>query len=149
MSLTVRFAKLNDVEWICGELKKFSEFFGSKIPLYDDREQAENVVSNMIKHHPFWIACQDDKPIGFISGYLTPHPYNSKLKQLSETFWWVRPESRGTAAGKMLLETFIAFGKDNADWVSFTLEEKSPVKDSCLTKRGFKLVERAYLMECV
>jgi len=49
--------------------------------------------------------------------------------------------------GLMLLEEFTDWGKRNADWISFSLEDKSPVKDTTLTKRGFRLKERSFILE--
>ena len=40
------------------------------------------------------------------------------------------------------------YGQKNCNWVTFTLEENSPIKDTFLLKRDFKLTEKAYLLEC-
>lgn len=77
------------------------------------------------------------------------HPYNPAIRVLTETFWWVTPNARGSRAGLMLLDAFTAYGERNADWIVFTLEHHSPVNERTLTKRGFHLHERSYLREVI
>jgi hypothetical protein len=100
----------------------------------------------MLALGPCFIA-ERDGPVGFVSGMLAAHPYNPALTVLTEMFWWVAPEARGSRAGLLLLDAFLAYGERNADWIIFTLEHHSPVNERTLTKRGFHLHERSYLYE--
>jgi len=148
MNIHVRPASTADIPWLLSQLKKFSEFFGSKIPLFEDEAHSTQGLHSMICDHVVFIAEQDGVgSVGFISGWRTQHPFNPKIRWLAETFWWVDEPWRGTRAGLMLLNKFTEWGKQNADWITFGLEENSPINDKTLIKRGFRLHERSYLME--
>lgn len=147
-ALNVRRATIEDVDWLHFQLKKFSDFFGTQKPLKGDGVFAREFIENLVANHLVLIADQfPSKPIGLISGLILPHMYNPEIRVLSETFWWVDEEHRGSRAGLRLLEEFIDFGKKNADWITFALEDNSPVRDEVLTRRGFRLKEKSFLME--
>lgn len=150
MVITTRRAQLSDIDWILAQLKTFANFYGSQISLYSkDIDWSKGQLKHFIENHYFLIAeaAEHETRIGFISGVLTPHIFNPSLTVLSETFWWVDEQYRGTRAGLMLLNEFTEWGKVNANWVTFAIEEHSPVDERCLTKRGFKLKEKNYIME--
>lgn len=146
----VRLATIDDVSWILDDLKDFAKFYGTKKSVFpSDRDVAAGIVTRLITQHLFIVAQRDNEtPMGFIAGFVTPHVFNPEITMLAESLWWVKPEFRGSRAGKALLMAFTEWGKQNADWISFTLEHHSPVKDEVLLKRGFHLQEKTYLMEC-
>jgi hypothetical protein len=84
---------------------------------------------------------------GFIAGFLYPHFFNPDIVTLSELFWWVPEEYRGTRSGLLLFKYFKEFGEERADQVIMTLEEETPVKPEFLTKKGFRVKEHSYLLE--
>ena len=136
--MRVRPAVEADLDWLLSQLKDFSKFCGTKIPLFDDEGFARQMMINMMQNHVVLVAEKDGIGLmGLIAGLFTPHVFNPKIRVLAETFWWVPPEHRGTRAGLMLLNEFIDYGKRCADWITCALEEKSPVKDRFLTDRGF------------
>lgn len=148
MGIQVRRATFDDIPYLMDELKKFAQFYASKHSLFPSEEYGHSAIHSIIKHHFMLVAENADaKPIGFIGGMITPHMFNPNIKVFNELFWWVQEEHRKSRAGSMLLEAYIAWGKENADWLLFTLEENSPVNDRCLTNRGFKLKERNYVLE--
>lgn len=148
MGTRVRFATPEDLDWIVGQLKKFSEFYGTKLSLFGDEKNARSVMLTMMNDHVVIVAERENEGlVGLISGYITPHAFNPKIKVLAETLWWVAEEHRGSRAGLLLLDAFKNYGEEHANWITFALENKSPVKDKCLTKRGFQLQERSYLRE--
>lgn len=148
MSPIVRNAHSDDVDWILKELKVFSEFYGTKKSLFgDDLNYSKTIVSQIIENHLCLISEINSEPVGFICGSLAPHVFNQEIMVLSEVFWWVKPEYRNSRAGALLLNAYIDFGKINADWVLLTLEDKSPLKDQTLLKRGFVLKEKSFLLE--
>lgn len=149
MSIVTRKATHEDIPWMLVELKKFADFFGSKLSLFNPATAAD-VLKPIIDHHVFLVAVKADEPetrVGLVAGLLSPHFLNTDIIQLTELFWWVPEEYRGTKAGLLLFNDFVRIGMIEADWVNFTLEEKSPVKEEFLLKRGFKAQERAYLLE--
>lgn len=148
MAILIRTADLNDLDAVLIELKKFSDFFQSKHQLFGaDEAYNRNLISGFIKDHLFYVADHGGQIVGFIMGMVTPHLFNPKIRVLTELFWWIKPEHRGSRAGAMLLKAFTDFGKANCDWVIMTLEEISPVKKESLLKRGFKTKETAFMME--
>jgi hypothetical protein len=148
VNLLVRPASLDDIDWLLVQLQAFSVFQDTKRELFPTEAFAREALAGMIQNHLMLVADHPAVgPVGFISGYVLPHPYNPSIQMLSETFWWVAEEHRGTRAGLLLLEAFLAWGREHADWITFALEAKSPVSDDVLLKRGFKIQERSFLLE--
>ena len=136
------------MEQILVQLRDFAAFYGTKRSLFpDDPVVARSVVTNLVAHHVFFVATVKGELAGFICGFLTPHIFNPSIRILTEALWWVTPEHRGTQVGAKLFAKFIEHGEAYADWISMTLEEKSPVNPATLERRGFKLHERAFLRE--
>jgi Acetyltransferase (GNAT) family len=148
VQIEIRKATTNDIEWLLPQLEKFSKFFGSQISLFGDTENARIGILNQIENHLVLIAEDKDKgSLGFIAGYIVPHPFNADIVTLSETFWWVDEKHRGSRAGLMLLNAFTEWGNEHVDWITFTLEHHSPVNEKTLLKRGYKYTERTYIKE--
>lgn len=160
--MIVREAQLADLDWLIQQLRLFSDFFSSKIPLFPaDESYARGQLSAMIEKHYFRIAeVQDNRAVlgasgqplgearaGFIAALLSQHWFNPALTTATEIFWWVSPAFRGTRAGALLLVDYIRWAKKNSHWVAFGLEENSPIKDATLIRHGFRLKERSFLME--
>lgn len=146
----IRRAVASDAGWILGQLRAFAVFFGTKRSLFpSDDEVALAIVHHLIASLEFFIATDNRtlQPAGFIAGALGPHPYNPELRTLTEVFWWVSPERRGSSAGARLLDHFEHVGREKADWIIMTLEAKSPVDPATLARRGYQLHERSFLME--
>lgn len=148
MEITVRRATPEDLDWLVTELQNFAMFFGSKHSLIGDIQFWRDGLLNMIVSHVVFIAENEaDGRVGLIAGYIVGHPFNPKIRLLSESFWWVAERYRMSRAGLMLLNAFVEFGENHADWITMALETKSPVNEKCLTKRGFHLHERSFLKE--
>lgn len=147
MSITVRPATHEDLDWMLTELKLFSDFYGSRLSLFGDAIYSRQFIASLIDDHVCLVAERDDVGIGFITGLVTPHTYNPNIWVLTEAFWWVKEEQRGSRAALMLLNAFTEWGKANVDWVFFTLEDNSPVKDKNLLKRGYRFKETNFLLE--
>lgn len=150
MSITVRQAVKDDVDFLLSQLAVFSDFYGTKKKLFPNEDYAREKLTELIKGHVVFISeKQGVGSIGFIAGILFNHPFNPDIRVLSETFWWVQEEYRNSKAGLMLLNKFTEIGKDSADWTTIAIEEKSPISDRVLLKRGFKPTEKNYLLEVV
>lgn len=148
MEIKVRKSTIEDLDWLVTELRNFAVFFGSKHSLVGDEQFWRDGLAGMIQAHVVFIAEHNtDGRIGLIAGYLVGHPFNPKIRLLSEAFWWVSEKYRMSRAGLMLLNAFVGFGEQSADWVTMALETKSPVNEKCLLKRGFHLHERSFLRE--
>lgn len=153
MGIKVRGSEARDLEWLLGQLKSFSRFFDSKLPLFGDEEHVRAAVSNLIENHVLLVAEHEGVPIGFVGGFIMPHPFNPKITVLVESLWWISDEYRGTAigsrAGLDLLNEFTEIGERHSDWIMFTLQEKHPVGERALKRRGFHVHERTFLKEVV
>jgi hypothetical protein len=147
MGCTVRRARAGDLEWLLQELARFSVFFGSKTPLFSDSQYTRDGLTRLIETQLVLMAERDEERLGFIAGVLAPHTFNPAIRVLSELFWWVTPEHRGSRAALLLLNEFVEAGKTMADWITFGVETDTLVNEHSLTKHGFRLKERCYLME--
>lgn len=145
--MEIRKAELTDLDFIYEECINFSKFYDSKKSLMGSPDHAKTVIANLIENHVVFVAVEGDIRLGFIAGICQPHHFNPDIKLLAELLWWVREEYRGSKAGSLLLDEFVCYGEEHCDWINFTLEANSPVNDVCLKKRGFRLIERAYLSE--
>lgn len=145
----IRRAEVRDVGWLLAELQNFAEFFGTGMSLFPkDEEKARAFVSWLIADHVVFLA--EDRGgirIGFIGGTLSGHPYNEDVRTLTELFWWVAEPRRGTSAGAKLLDTWVGFGRLNADLVLVSSLAQSPIDDRVLLKRGFHEHERTYMLD--
>ena len=143
----VRRASPSDVDWIIPELRKFSEFYGTKKPLFGSEEYVRQALPFIIENHFCLVAEIKNKPVGLIMGFVQPHPFNPEIKVLAETIWWVEESHRHSKAAHLLFNAFVAWGKENCDWVTFGLTVKTRIHEATLLTKGFKLRERNYLLE--
>ena len=146
--INLRPANDSDVEWLFLMCEDFAAFYQSKISLAGNRDYGILFLQDLVAKHYVRIALKDGHRVGFIAGFVSPHHFNPDIRQLAELLWWVMPEHRNSGAGAALFMDFVKFGETECDWISFTLENNSPVNDNFLIKRGFKATEKAYLKEC-
>ena len=145
--MQIRRAIPSDIPDLLPMMRDFSKFYGSKKPLYRDDETAIELLRGMIESHIVMAAEKNRGLVGVIGGIIGPNYFNPDIINLTETFWWVDPAHRRSSAGLGLLEAFISYGRANADWISFTLECESPVRNETLTRRGFVLKEKNFILE--
>lgn len=148
-STLVRRANKSDLDFIVAQCEEFSKFYGTKKELFPGKEFASQGLLNIIENHVAFVSEVDGELSGFISGYFVEHPFNPKLKLLAENFYWVKQESRFGKSALKLLNAFVDFGQANSDWITFSLEHHSPMKEAALEKRGFKFQEKSFLRESV
>lgn len=147
MKVYVRKGEMKDVPWMLKQLEAFSAFYGTRIPLFD-YDSASRILPSFIEKGFVAVAERSEKDhIGLIVGAITPHLFNPKIKILAELLWWVDPAYRNTRAGYLLLKQFVSWGRKNVDWVTFSLEENSPVNEKTIIKQGFRKMEHSYLIE--
>jgi hypothetical protein len=150
MTISIRRAIPLDIDWLLQELRAFADFAQTKFDLMGDADHAKDAMLAVIKDHLVFIAeCAERGPVGFIAGWISGHPFNPKLRTLSEMFWWVREAFRSSRAGLLLLNAFTEWGLANCQWITMALEAHSPVNPKSLEKRGYRLFETSYLLEAV
>jgi len=148
MTIRIRPARPEDLDWLLAQLRQFSDFFGSKRPLLGDEAYARDQLSLIMRDHLMLIADGEGVgPVGFTAGLLNPHFFNPDIRVLAEAFWWVDHDHRGSRAASLLMDAFIDWGREHADWITFALQERTRIKDQSLIKRGFKRQEKNFLME--
>lgn len=147
MKVYVRRGNLGDISWILEQLPRFQIFFGSQKSLFDI-DSAEGIVQGWIENHLVFVAEKETVgQLGFIIGAITPHLFNPKVVVLTELLWWVDPQFRKTRAGYLLLKQFVEWGKENTDWITFSVQTITPIKETTLKKFGFRQIEACYLIE--
>lgn len=155
MNIDVYYGEHADIKWMYDELVKFDKFMANTRNLFPDHRYAMDFLETSIekqfvivtKGRPLDDPDQDWIRTGFIVGFLWPNHLNPEIMVLSEVFWWVTDEYRGGRSGLLLLNEFIAFGKEKADQITVTLQEESKVNDRILTKKGFRARERSFTLE--
>lgn len=146
--ISLRKPTLSDMEWICDELKIFSDQFGTKLSSMGDIAHVESLIQKASEEHVFIIAESSSMgPMGFISGVFVPHLFNPGIKVLTLAIWWVCEQFRNSRAGSMLLKRFIEIGKQNADWIIVGTGLSCPVKEQTILNLGFIPKEKSYLCE--
>jgi GNAT superfamily N-acetyltransferase len=145
--ISIREAIVSDIDWILPELKAFAEFYASEHNLFsDDDGFNRNTLRLLIENHYFMVSLDDVKPTGFMAALCSQHLFNPKIKTLTELFFWIKPEFRGSKSGSALLNDFVEFGKQ-FHWTIMTLEHNSPMNDSSILKRGFVYKEQSFIRE--
>lgn len=143
----MRRGEIADIDWIIGELKRFSAFYGPLAPQVDDHKFAFKYLANIVQEHVLYVATKDGVQVGFIAGLLIAHPYRPSTRLLSEQFWWVVPEHQGSRAGGLLFKAFDQFGQERADQIAMSILPQSQVNAKALEKRGYQLAEMSYVKE--
>lgn len=147
MRIAVRRAELRDLAWIVCELRVFAQSLPSKRTKFSSN-QAIKKIKNMIENHFVIVAERGEDLLGVLAAYDLDHPFFDGQRTLSENFWWVAEEARGTLAGPRLLHEYVRFGVESgADIITMGLGAESLVRERSLTKRGFRLAERCFIME--
>lgn len=147
MTVKIRGAIHEDMDWITSELRDFAKHYGSKHSLFGDEAQVRETFLNLITNNIVIVAENEVEPIGFIAGGKSPHPYNPKIMVLYELFWWIKEKYRRGRASVLLLNAFTDWGKKNADWIVMTIESTTPISDRSLLKRGYNIKEKSYILE--
>ncbi len=145
--ITTRPAFLGDVDWLLDQCDDFAKFYGSKVSLAGDRNYGRFFLTDLLEKHYVRIGMEGNSRAGFIAGMVTPHHFNPSITQLSELLWWVPEQFRSCGIGGLLFKEFVEYGKEHCNWITFTMEQNTPIGDGILVKAGFRLTEKAYLME--
>lgn len=147
MSVRVRKATANDLNFIVQELKEFSKDYGSQLLVFHSEEYTHEAMAAFIRDHLFLIAEKNETRMGFMAGAFYTHFFNPTVRVLHEVFWWVKPEHRGSRAAITLLNEFVRVGQSEANLIIAALGTDTKVNERALVRRGFKATETQYLLE--
>lgn len=149
--IEIRPANEADLDWLVGELREFDTFYQTKKRLFGDEQIVRAKMLEVVRTNICLIADKKEagktERIGFIGGLLRTHFYNPEIRLLSQLFWWVIPAQRKTVAASMLMDAFISIGRAHADWITFNISRKCPVKKQSFIRRGFEVSDQVFLME--
>jgi len=143
--MRIRHATTADLAWLVRASARMSE---EPPPLGDPRllPADPNLCGELWRHavadHLVLIAVNDNgENVGLVFGWRSYHPFNPALRTLTSALWYVLAEHRTGRAAVMLMDAFIAWGEEHADFVSFTV--RTPGAISALERRGFGSPEAA------
>lgn len=113
-----------------------------------DREHLLLMAAHMVENGVIFISNNGQQDTGIILGQMNPNIWYPDEINLVELFWFVDEEFRGTSAALRLLKAFIDYGKEqNVKHIVMSMEAHSPLSDDVFIKRGFQLLEKAFVME--
>jgi hypothetical protein len=145
--MVVREATRADMPWLLDQLADFDRFFGAKLSLLHDVEEARQLMDGWIEAGPVFVAEHDGQPIGFIVGSCGPHYLSSRITALFEILWWAPPTRQGKRALTALLDAFTAFGEARrVDWIICSRQVRQPATPT-FRKRGFRTLELSHVKE--
>lgn len=148
MSIVIRPATQHDLASILVELKTAAESYNTHYKMYgSDQEFTKELVSDFIDRGVFYVALDDSQIVGFICGLLSPHIYNPDITCLTQFFWWVDYSFRSQGVGRLLIEQFIEYGNQHADWIIGVTNNLTPIDDKVFTDRGFVMKDKTFVME--
>ena len=146
MSYEVRLAEYGDLKWLLDYAAKrmLTEDVGN--PDMYQRGALDNLVLKAMHSETLFVATYAGEPVGVLGGIAVPHYLNPDKNTLAEIMWYVLPEHRQSRGGLLLLRTYAKKAKE-FDYATFSLLAGSPISDRTLSKYGFHLKERSFLME--
>lgn len=150
---TVRVAEDKDISSILDIARKFyvhSEF--DKIGFTVDRDGFYNYCSILMRLPSAIIMVleEEEKVIGSISGILQPLFLNPSVLMITENWWWVDPEYRGSRGGIKLEKELIQWGKERGACKIIMSTSHSPKEESLKNyyiKMGYTYLESHFIKE--
>lgn len=156
MTHVVRPALVADIPWVVEELAQLDQFFGAGRPLMPSPEFARERLTWMFEDHQTFLSLmvvdvdpvlRNERPLGFIISMFQQHFFNPEIIQCQSLLWWTTLKARGTVAGARLLEAWVDYARVKADWLVLVIQDKTPINEQGLFRRGFKLIDKKYLLE--
>lgn len=136
-----------DIPWLAGQMRAFTSALNTKHSyIFPTDEPLHRELQEMIDRHIVLVAWRYGKPVGAIGGISAPHPFNPGVSTLTERFWWVCPEHRGSKAGYLLLRAFMKIG-ERYHTTCVSLENDSNVSDRMMQRFGLSQSERTFVRE--
>jgi RimJ/RimL family protein N-acetyltransferase len=106
------------------------------------------MIHVMLKHGVVLVSVEGDKITGVIAGLVTPNTWFPDQLDLMELFWFVEEKYRGSSAALRLLREFTKRGKAlDVKRIVMSSETHSPLSNNAYEKRGYKLIEKTFVME--
>lgn len=147
--MRVRRATPDDLPWLLAEARAFAASYDVRARgLYPGDAHATRVLLGLLQGQYLAIAeWAHGERLGFLAGVAAPHWLNPDITLAQEILWWVTPTARGTGAGRLLLDDFLAWGRTVGQQITVTVELHEPQVGDVLRRRGFLPRESAWLLE--
>jgi hypothetical protein len=143
--LIIRYATLDDVSWIVDRVGEDMFSLLGETDMYD-KDYLHEFIPQVIEDGIVLVAERAMEPIGCIAGILSPILFNPHKVSLTEIFWWVAKEHRGSSAGAKLL---LAFEQDGialkVDFINMSIMHNTKLSTGALEKRGYLYKESSYV----
>ncbi len=148
LGVVVRQARKGDEKWLLEELHHFDRSMATKRPFMPvDPELRRSRLREFMEDHLFLIAERFSERMGFVLGVYATHLLNPEILCVHEALYWVSERHRGSAAGLLLFNAFIAIASRHVDWIFWSKQPWTRMADRHLERRGFKAVDHTFLLE--
>lgn len=112
--------------------------------LINEREYRRIALHFVNNASASWVAEVDGEFAGFLLGYISPCPYNPRLKTLAEYLFYIKPEYRKSKLADKFLRTFEEYGgRMKCDHIQFC---RLPGGIN-MEKRGYRELSTTYIKE--
>lgn len=132
-----------DSEDLINLIMEFGEEYG--LPGGCERYAVCNVIDMIIDDGVGLVAFRDGEIAGAVGGILHNNPFNSNIKMLTETFWYVRKKYRGKMVGGGLLAGYLDQAEKSGANIAMTLLDTTIGIEENFVKRGFRLREKTFI----
>jgi len=142
--MEIRQAYITDLDELLVNAETFMGLLDMELEI--DHEYLKSVFVDLIRRHIILVAVHKDKIVGSIAGLCTSSMFDRNTKIVSETFWWMMPDSRGTTGGYKLLKEFEKRAKaTNCKYITLSRLAKSPVQQATYEKAGYNITEETWV----
>lgn len=149
----IRPATLEDMPELMGMCRSFYEYAGFagkglRLKEIDLELYISSLISNDMRC--MFVACEDDVPVGMLSGIYQPWFACFEQGIINEQWWFVLEDYRKSTYANDLLDAFVAWGKEKGAVIvqmAFLDTEKKAVLERYYRMKGFKYVESYYMKE--
>lgn len=152
MSVLVREAEETDFGFILDALEDQSRIYSESLKLtyqlFEDELHVEALLYSLKDNGILLVAENGGQLVGFIAGWISPHPYNPRIRVATHASWWVLPEKRKGRSGAALLNAFAISAKAKCcDQVIVSLAVETPIRESSMKRMGYTPADKSYVME--
>jgi len=109
----IRRAIISDEPMVFEMVRKFYNKAFSEFNVEFKEETAHNIGSELIKNHLVFVACDGDKVIGCIGGFITPSQFDAGSNMFQETLWYIDEAYRTSRDSLRLFSAVEDHCKDN------------------------------------
>lgn len=145
--IKVRKAILADVDAILEDFQGICRASAGWRILADSKDLAREVLDTAIREQFLAVAETGGRLVGFIAAASVAHPLNSALRWTASAFSYAMPGAREFEITSALLGALQEYANAESDWLTISTSAASSFSDDVLEQRGFRLLEKFYVLE--